>query len=85
MVGCGNNKKNSPDRIFYSFSIKKHKLERREKWIKQCVVRSRLLRIRVRVKISNSKISEWLIFRIRKLANVQMKNGRTYECHHNRK
>ena len=26
----------------------------------------------VRVKISNSKISEWLIFRIRKIANVQM-------------
>ena len=34
VVGCGNNKKNSPDRIFYSFSIKKHKLDQREKWIK---------------------------------------------------
>ena len=34
VVGCGNNKKNSPDRIFYSFSIKKHKLEQLEKWIK---------------------------------------------------
>ena len=34
VVGSGNNKKNSPDRIFYSFSIKKHKLQQREKWIK---------------------------------------------------
>ena len=34
VVGCGSNKKNSPDRIFYSFSIKKHKLEEQEKWIK---------------------------------------------------
>ena len=34
VVGCGNNKKNSPDRIFYSFSIKKQKLDQREKWIK---------------------------------------------------
>ena len=34
VVGCGNNKKDSPDRIFYSFSIKKHKLEQWEKWIK---------------------------------------------------
>ena len=33
-VGCGNNKKNSPDRIFYSFSIKKDKLEQRKKRIK---------------------------------------------------
>ena len=33
VVGCGNNEKNPPDRIFYSFSIKKHKLEQREKWI----------------------------------------------------
>ena len=33
VVGCGNNKNKSPDRIFYSFSIKKHKLEQRE-WIK---------------------------------------------------
>ena len=39
VIGCGNNKKNSPDRIFYSFSIKKHKLGQREKWIK-AVVRS---------------------------------------------
>ena len=31
VVGCRNNKKNSPDRIFYSFSIKKHKLEQRAK------------------------------------------------------
>ena len=34
VVGCGNNKKSSPHRIFYSFFIKKHKLEQREKWIK---------------------------------------------------
>ena len=34
VVDCGNNKKNSPDRIFYSFSIKKHKLEQWQKWIK---------------------------------------------------
>ena len=37
----------------------------------------------VRVKISNSKIVEWLIFRIWKLTNVQMYDGRTYENHYN--
>ena len=42
VVGCGNNKKNSPDRIFYSFSTKNHKLEQREKWIK-AVRRSKLV------------------------------------------
>ena len=34
---------------------------------------------RVRVKISNSQILEWLTFRIWKLTNVQILNSRTYE------
>ena len=45
VFGCENNKKNSPDRIFYSFSIKKHKLEQRENGLQHCVVRSKLFRI----------------------------------------
>ena len=40
---------------------------------------------RVKVKIANIKILEWLIFRIWKWTNMQMYNGRTYESHYNRK
>ena len=35
VVGCGNNKKDSHDIIFYSFSIKKHKLEQRIKAVRR--------------------------------------------------
>ena len=42
-----------------------------------------LLHFGVRVKISNSQILEWLIFRIWELTNVQIQNVRTYESHYN--
>ena len=47
VVGCGNNNKNSPDRILYSFSIKNVSLSwsNGKNGLKQCVVRSKLLRI----------------------------------------
>ena len=38
-----------------------------------------MIRRWMRVGVSNSKIIEWLAFRISELTNVQILNGRTYE------